>query len=113
MKMPDIQSWNSVRKTVQLPEVGCAPGANLWYLSREGFDAGTLSGDTPLEFRAADGGPPPGKGFFRLLSLESLEKLYTGLFHIQTIDLQEYTGNNRAHQVGEWVVVAAKHSLHE
>lgn len=32
------------RKTVKILEVGCGPGANIWYLAREGFDVSGLDG---------------------------------------------------------------------
>jgi ubiquinone/menaquinone biosynthesis C-methylase UbiE len=32
------------RKTIRILEVGCGPGANVWYVSREGFDAYGIDG---------------------------------------------------------------------
>ena len=32
------------RKNIKILEVGCGPGANLWYLSREGFNAYGVDG---------------------------------------------------------------------
>ena len=188
--------YKAVRKDVKILEVGCGPGANLWYLSREGFDAygvdgsavalaalrqrlerehleaqvsqgdiislpypdgqfdavldceciysndaknsrlifqeigrvlkpggkffsqtfsdrldvgtGAVPGERPLEYREGSEGPMAGKGFFRLSTIESLQDLYKNLFDIQSIDLLEYTGGNRAYRVSEWIVVATK-----
>jgi len=34
------------RESVRILEVGCGPGANVWYLSREGFDAYGIDGSS-------------------------------------------------------------------
>ena len=34
------------RKKIRFVEVGCGPGANLWYLAREGFDAHGIDGSS-------------------------------------------------------------------
>ena len=41
------------RRQVKVLEVGCGPGANLWYFSREGFDVFGLDG-SPVALRMAE-----------------------------------------------------------
>lgn len=36
--------YHKQRHTIRILEVGCGPGANIWYLSREGFDAYGIDG---------------------------------------------------------------------
>jgi ubiquinone/menaquinone biosynthesis C-methylase UbiE len=36
--------YNTIRKDIKILEVGCGTGANLWYLSREGFQAFGVDG---------------------------------------------------------------------
>jgi SAM-dependent methyltransferase len=42
------------RDEVRLLEVGCGPGANLWYLSREGFDVYGIDGSASAIRRASE-----------------------------------------------------------
>ena len=36
--------YKKVRKNIRILEVGCGPGANVWYFSREGFDSFGIDG---------------------------------------------------------------------
>ncbi len=40
------------RKNVKILEIGCGPGANIWYLSREGFDTYGIEGSQTAVERA-------------------------------------------------------------
>lgn len=40
------------RKSVRLLEIGCGPGANIWYLAREGFSASGIDGSSVAIDRA-------------------------------------------------------------
>ncbi|MBU2020564.1 MAG: class I SAM-dependent methyltransferase [Bacteroidetes bacterium] len=38
--------YNQERSEIRILEIGCGPGANIWYLSREGFQAFGLDGSS-------------------------------------------------------------------
>ena len=51
-------AWNFYgapdRRQVRILELGCGPGANLWYLSREGFDAHGIDASTTAVAKAGE-----------------------------------------------------------
>lgn len=44
--------YGKVRKNVRILEVGCGPGANIWYMAREGFDTYGVDGSPTAIERA-------------------------------------------------------------
>lgn len=61
----------------------------------------------PGEYREAVGWPFEGKGFIRLESREGIRDLY-GILKVESIDEAEYSIDNDAHRVSEWLVVCGK-----
>lgn len=187
--------YKSTRNKIRFLEVGCGTGANIWYLTREGFEAygidisataierakewlekeeleaHFLSGDiaslpyeneffdcvidneclycnslevtknilreikrvlkkeglffsrtisnemymgrsqkkiSDCEFDEISDGPVAGKGFARVIDRQGISELYGGIFEIVSVDKIEYTFNNGADKVSEWLIVSRK-----
>ena len=183
------------RAKTKLLEVGCGPGANVWYMAREGFDVSGIDGSAtaiakaqgrlkgeglaadmrvgditclpwgggtfdgvgdneclahnsaaaldnilseikrvlkdggllysrtfsdavykgktfkevaPLQYRDSSDGPFAGRGFFRLSDAASIRAHYGRFFHIVALDKIEYTLNNGAMTISEWVITCQK-----
>jgi len=187
--------YNLDRKNVKILEVGCGPGANIWYISREGFSAygidasptaikkaskrladENLCADLKIgdiiklpyengyfdavidneciycnsnndsikilgeirrvlkngglfysrtftdemesacngkkiekyEYSNVSTGIFAEKGYVRLTSRDCIDKLYSSIFKINSIDRLEYTVNNGTVKISEWVIVCRK-----
>ncbi len=61
-----------------------------------------------LEYKDASDGPFGGRGFFRLSTPESIRQHYGKTFNIVSLDKIEYTCNNGAVKISEWVIVCQK-----
>lgn len=183
------------RQETKLLEVGCGTGANIWFLSREGFDAHGIDGSSTAisiaekrltseglkahlivgdiirlpfpdnyfdavcdveclyanneentkiilkeinrilqpggkfysrtfsdkmnigkshnkisdyEFDSISDGPLAGKGFVRLMNEAQLKNIYGAVFKIISIDLLEYTSNNKAYTISELISICEK-----
>lgn len=60
------------------------------------------------EFDNISDGPLSGKGFTRLIDLEGIKELYGSIFEIESIDKLEYTINNGAVTISEWIIICKK-----
>lgn len=184
--------YSKNRGTIKILEIGCGPGANIWYLSREGFAAYGIDGseiaiqqaqermnteglkadlmtgdilELPYanetfdavidveclyanslhnaskileevsrvlknngqlysrtfstnmyigqstdqkEFAEVVDGPMANKGFTRLMNPEDIRNLYSPLFKIKSIDLEEATQNNGETITSEHVIICQK-----
>jgi ubiquinone/menaquinone biosynthesis C-methylase UbiE len=60
------------------------------------------------EFNDVNSGPAKGKGFFRLIDEDEILNLYSKNFKIISVDLLEYTQNNKKEFISEYIIVTKK-----
>ena len=187
--------YKSDRKKTKILEVGCGPGANIWYMAREGFDTYGIDGSPTAiqraknrlekeslkahlkvgdivslpypdeffdavadneclahnsiihmdkilveikrvlkkeglfysrtftdqvylgrtqrklkdwEYNQVSDGPFAGRGLVRLTTQDGIQSLYGQSLKILSIDKIEYTNNNGAVKISEWVIICQK-----
>ncbi|UCD54986.1 MAG: class I SAM-dependent methyltransferase [Candidatus Omnitrophota bacterium] len=82
------------RGNINILEVGCGPGPNIWYLSREGFDAYGIDGSTSaIEKAKGRLGEEGLKAYLRIGDIISLP--YKDNFFDAVIDIECLYSNSR------------------
>jgi len=61
-----------------------------------------------LEYTNISDGPLSGKGFVRLLDEEGIQNLYGKYFNIKSVDILDYTLNNKSIRISEWIIICQK-----
>jgi hypothetical protein len=60
-----------------------------------------------LQYKHVSGGPLAGKGFVRLSNEGTIKNLYSDFSNL-SIDYLEYSTNNRAFNISEWIIIGTK-----
>ncbi len=76
------------RKQIKLLEIGCGTGANIWYMSREGFDVYGIDGSTTAIAKAENRLHSEGlKAHLRVGDLISLSNFYPPAYFDAVLDV--------------------------
>ncbi len=87
--------YNKNRNQIRILEVGCGPGANIWYLSREGFQAYGIDGSETAITRAKNRLTQEGlMADLRVGDVVNLNMFTDGYFDA-VIDVECIYGNNQ------------------
>ncbi|MEH1796636.1 class I SAM-dependent methyltransferase [Nostoc sp.] len=76
------------RKKIKLLEIGCGTGANIWYMSREGFDVYGIDGSNTAIAKAENRLQSEGlKAHFQVGDLISLSNFYSPAYFDAVLDV--------------------------